>query len=317
MMENYNQQILPEIGLEGQRKICASSVLLVGAGGLGCAVLPYLAASGIQRIGIIDFDLVEKSNLARQILFTIHDIGRLKVDAAAERLSHSKAMLQKFSYQLNKDNAKELISAYDIVLDATDNLQARLAINDACGSLQKPWVYGSIDQWEGQVALFTPGNPDYRQLFPEGMPGYTPLSCSAGGVLGPFVGVIGTIQATETIKYLAGVKDNLSNKLLLIDGKTWRMSVIGLGLDEPSIEITHNQLQTWMAQEAIILLDARLPLDALPNSKEKIVCYCQSGQRSLALAQRMRQQGFEAYSLQGGQVTQHPFCQGDCIIQNI
>lgn len=302
MMETYKQQIgLPEIGIEGQMKLLDSSVLVVGVGGLGCAALPYLAASGIQRIGLVDFDKVEASNLARQVLFGPLDIGRHKVEVAAERLSQSRSSVHQSVCQLTADNAKELILPYDIVVDATDNLQARLAINDACRCLQKPWVYGSIDHWAGQVALFAPGQPDYRSLFPEGTSVYSPLNCSAGGVLGPFVGLVGAIQAVETIKSLTGIQDNLAGKLLLIDGKTWRMSVVGLTVRESNFEISYAQLQAWMSQETLVLMDAREMQATLPaNTRQKIVVYCQSGRRSLELAHRLRQQGFEAYSLQGG-----------------
>lgn len=226
-MEAYAKQIcLPEIGLEGQRKLSASSILVIGVGGLGCAVLPYLAASGIQRIGMIDFDRIEASNLARQTLFGYNDIGRWKVEVAKERLSNLYPEVSFHSEigQISHQNG-DLFKDYDLILDGTDNLQARLAINDACYRLQKPWIYGSIHQWEGQVSLFLPGNPDYRSLFPEGIFEPSLFNCSSGGVLGPFVGLIGTIQALIAIKWLVGIEDALAGKILIIDGKTWRSTV--------------------------------------------------------------------------------------------
>lgn len=315
-MEAYARQMsLPEMGLEGQKKLNASSILVIGIGGLGCAALPYLAASGIQRIGMIDFDDIEVSNLARQTLFGHSDIGRWKVEAAKERLSvlYPEVQFESKVSKLTDQNAKECIFDYDMILDGTDNLQTRLIINDACYSLQKPWVYGSISQWEGQVSLFLPKNPDYRSLFPEGSSEISRFNCSSGGVLGPFVGMIGTMQALAAIKWLAGIDENLAGKILLIDGKTWRFTSANFSPENLNYEVSYPQLKEWMIKEKIQLIDVRKPhekengdlggdpfiADTLTKN-QKIVLYCQSGQRSIIFMRQLRREGYDAYSLEGG-----------------
>jgi sulfur-carrier protein adenylyltransferase/sulfurtransferase len=318
MREAYARQIgLPEMGIEGQKQLNASSILVIGIGGLGCAALPYLAASGIQRIGMIDCDQVEASNLARQTLFGDVDIGRWKVDVAKERLSSLYPEVDFHSEKcwFSSQNAQDLLFGYDIILDGTDNLQTRLAINDACDLLQKPWIYGSIYQWEGQVSLFLPGNPNYRSLFPEGTTDSTCFNCSSGGVLGPFVGLIGMVQALVAIKWLAGIEEDLGGKLLIIDGKRWRFTVAHLAslLPSSTYEISYPLLQKWMLNESIQLVDVREPYEKqngdlggmhfTPGSlskNQKIVVYCQSGKRSFRIMRQLRSEGFEAYSLEGG-----------------
>lgn len=316
MMEAYARQMsLPDMGLEGQKKLSGSSVLVIGVGGLGCSALPYLAASGISRIGMIDFDKIEASNLARQTLFGYGDIGRWKVAVAKERLSalYPGVHFQAGIDQLNKQNAQNLLLKYDIVLDGTDNIQTRFVINDACHALQKPWVYGSIYQWEGQVSLFLPGIPNYRSLFPEGPAGSYDVNCSSGGVLGPFVGLVGTIQALTAIKWLANIEENLAGKILLIDGKTWRFTLASFSHLISNYEIPYSLLKKWMSTESIQLVDVREyqekqngdlgGISFNPNSfvkNQKIVLYCQTGKRSFVLMQQMRKQGFDAYSLEGG-----------------
>lgn len=301
-MEAYAQQMcLPEIGPEGQKKLCGSSVLVIGIGGLGCTALPYLAASGIQRIGMIDFDKIETSNLARQTLFGYSDLGRYKAETAKERLSSMYPEVF-FQSEISRfDNLNEnLLCSYDIIIDATDNLQTRLAINDACRALQKPWVYGSVHQWEGQVSLFLPQNPDYRSLFPHGTSEAPIFNCSLGGVLGPFVGLVGSIQALEAIKWLANIEENLSGKLLLINGKTYRCNMVDL-VPPISYEIPYDLLKEWMSKGPVQLIDVRESnaLNSL-NKNQKIVLYCQTGQRSLVTMRQLRKEGFDAYSLEGG-----------------
>jgi adenylyltransferase/sulfurtransferase len=294
---------LPEMGLEGQHKLHTSSILVIGVGGLGCAALPYLAASGIRRIGMIDFDRIEASNLARQTLFGHSDIGRWKADVAEERLSalYPEVQFEPKISRLTDQNAKQFISDYDMILDGTDNLQARLTINDACSFLQKPWVYGSIYQWEGQVSLFLPKNPDYRSLFPEGTSEFSCFNCSSGGVLGPFVGLVGTMQALAAIKYLAGIDENLAGKLLLIDGKTWRFTSTNFGPGHLNYEVSSTQLKEWMVNEKIKFIDSREPFIAGSLVKnQKIVVYCQTGKRSFSLMRQLRKEGYDAYSLEGG-----------------
>lgn len=302
MNDTYARQIsLPEVGVEGQKKINAGSILVIGVGGLGCASLPYLAAAGIQRIGMIDFDRIEESNLARQTLFSFKDIGRWKVEVAKEHLLalYPNTHFQQEICQLTHQNAQDLLSNYDIILDGTDNLQARLAINDACKLLQKPWVYGSIHQWEGQASLFLPKNPDYRSLFPEGTTEPSLFNCSSAGILGPFAGLIGTIQAIEAIKWLADIEDNLAGKVLIIDGKTWRMTLTDFLPSTDNYEIPYSLLKKWMANESIQVIDARKP-EGILSKNQKIVVYCQSGRKSMILMRQLRKEGFEAYSLQGG-----------------
>jgi sulfur-carrier protein adenylyltransferase/sulfurtransferase len=316
MMEAYERQMsLPEMGLEKQKRLNASSILVIGIGGLGCAALPYLAASGIHRIGMIDCDRVEASNLARQTLFGKRDIGRWKVEVAKERLTtlYANVLFQEKICQITHRNAQELIAEYDLIIDGTDNLQSRLAINDASFSLQKPWIYGSIQQWEGQIALFLPTLSDYRSLFPEGPSTHSLCDCTSGGVLGPFVGLIGAIQALEAIKWLAGIEENLGGKLLTIDGKTWRFKLAHFASLKLDYEISYIQLKKWIFEEPIQLIDVRDPhekqngdlggthLASTPlNRAQKVILYCQSGRRSLTLMRQLRKEGFEAYSLQGG-----------------
>jgi len=220
----YSKQIcLPDITLEGQLKLKKSSVAIVGVGGLGCAILPYLAAAGIGRIGLIDHDHIELSNLARQLLFQNSDAGKPKVAIAAERLSPSfpKVCFEPYFECLNAENALSLLQPYDLIIDATDNSASRYCIDKACELLKKPWIYGSIHHWEGHVALFTSKENNYRSLFPNGS--QEEQDCS-GGVIGAFVGCVGMIQAIETIKWLAEMPETLANKLLIINGKTWRFN---------------------------------------------------------------------------------------------
>jgi sulfur-carrier protein adenylyltransferase/sulfurtransferase len=292
MMENF-----PEIGIEGQRKLIASSVLVVGIGGLGCAALPYLAAAGIKRIGLIDFDKVEKSNLERQTLFGHSDIGRWKVQAAKEKLAkmYSEVLFEAEILQMTPQNVLHCFSAYDLILDGTDNLQARLTINDACRLLRKPWVYGSAAQWEGQVALFLPGNSDYRSLFPEGDMKPS-INCSSGGILGPFVGMIGMMQAVEAIKWLAGVDGTLAGKILTINGKTYRFFLANVAPQVVSYQVHYSLLLEWLAKEPVQFMHVSETYSAL-NKKQKVVVYCETGQRSIQRMRQLRQEGFDAYSL--------------------
>lgn len=277
------------------------SICVVGIGGLGCAVLPYLAAAGIGRIGMIDFDRIELSNLARQPLFGRDDVGHFKVDVAEQYLQKlfPAVGIQAHRCMLIDENALQLLESYDLVLDATDNLTARLAINDACGAMGKPWIYGSVDRWHGQVSLFLPGQLDYRQLFPDGPVTHVSSACSVTTVLGPFVSLVGSIQAVEAIRLLAHGECGLGGKLLLIDGRTWRFTTVALVPQGNECEISHSQLQRWLELGICQLVDVRVPLEEL-RKEAKVVLYCQSGCRSLILARQLRQNGFDAYSLQGG-----------------
>jgi sulfur-carrier protein adenylyltransferase/sulfurtransferase len=224
-VQRYSRHlILPEVGPEGQRRLKGARVLCVGAGGLGSPAALYLAAAGVGTIGIIDFDAVDVSNLQRQILHGTPDVGRSKLQSARERLSalNPTVRVESFETALTSKNALEICRDYDIVLDGTDNFSTRYLVNDACVLLGKPNAYGSIFRFEGQASVFaTKGGPCYRCLYPEPPPPGLVPSCAEGGVLGVLPGVIGTIQATETIKLILGAEGTLIGRLLLYDA--WRM----------------------------------------------------------------------------------------------
>ena len=224
-VQRYSRHlILPEVGPDGQRRLKAGRVLCVGAGGLGSPAALYLAAAGVGTIGIIDFDAVDLSNLQRQILHGTPDVGRSKLQSAKDRLGALNPTVKVESYEtaLTSKNALELFKEYDIILDGTDNFSTRYLVNDACVILGKPNAYGSIFRFEGQASVFaTKGGPCYRCLYPEPPPPGLVPSCAEGGVLGVLPGVIGTIQATETIKLLLGAPNTLIGRLLLYDA--WGM----------------------------------------------------------------------------------------------
>lgn len=212
--------IMPEVGMEGQKKLKAASVLLIGAGGLGSPVGLYLAAAGIGRIGIVDFDVVDYSNLQRQIMHSTKDVGRPKLDSAKERLEgiNPFVKIETHELRLSSENALALFAQYDIVVDGTDNFPTRYLVNDACVLTGKPNVYGSIFRFEGQASVFaTNDGPCYRCLYPEPPPPGLVPSCAEGGVLGILPGIIGTIQANETVKLIIGKGDPLIGRLLLFD----------------------------------------------------------------------------------------------------
>lgn len=212
--------IMPEVGMEGQKKLKAASVLLIGAGGLGSPVGLYLAAAGIGRIGIVDFDVVDYSNLQRQIMHSTKDVGRPKLDSAKERLEgiNPFVKIETHELRLSSDNALALFAQYDIVVDGTDNFPTRYLVNDACVLTGKPNVYGSIFRFEGQASIFaTSDGPCYRCLYPEPPPPGLVPSCAEGGVLGILPGIVGTIQANETVKLIIGKGEPLIGRLLLFD----------------------------------------------------------------------------------------------------
>jgi adenylyltransferase/sulfurtransferase len=212
--------ILPEVGLAGQRRLKASSVLVVGAGGLGSPLALYLAAAGVGRIGLVDFDRVEASNLQRQILHGTSSVGRSKLESARARIEdlNPEIRLETHETRLSSANALELIRAYDVVVDGTDNFPTRYLVNDACALAGKPNVYGSIFRFEGQASVFDAARgPCYRCLFPDPPPPGLVPSCAEGGVLGVLPGVIGVIQGIETLKLLLGAGESLIGRLLLFD----------------------------------------------------------------------------------------------------
>lgn len=221
--QRYQRQILlKEFGEIAQEKLLKAKVLVIGAGGLGCPALQYLAAAGIGSIGIVDFDVVDISNLQRQILYTTADVGKSKAITAAQRLNalNPEIQIQTFYFQITPANALELISAYDLVIDGSDNFATRYLVNDACVLLDKPLVYGAVLRFEGQVGVFNLADKEskiktnYRDLFPEPPDSSSTLSCSEAGVLGVLPGIIGTMQATEAIKIISGVGKPLCNKII-------------------------------------------------------------------------------------------------------
>jgi len=227
--------ILPEIGLEGQKKIRGTSVLCIGAGGLGSPIAMYLSAAGIGKLGIVDFDAVEFSNLQRQILHTTADVGRPKTQSARETIQglNPEVEVALHEVRLTSANALEIIKNYDIVVDGTDNFPTRYLTNDACVLLKKPNVYGSIFRFDGQASVFAPhlGGPCYRCLYPEPPPPGLVPSCAEGGVLGVLPGMIGIIQATEILKLVTGIGTTLLNRLLLFDALAMKFRELKLRSD--------------------------------------------------------------------------------------
>jgi molybdopterin/thiamine biosynthesis adenylyltransferase len=227
--------ILPKIGAAGQRKLLDAKVLCIGAGGLGSPVAMYLAAAGVGRLGLVDFDTVDLTNLQRQLLHDNDDVGRPKVDSAAERLAgiNPDVDLVKHQVLLSSENAFEILGQYDVVVDGTDNFPVRYLVNDATQMLGKPLVYGSIFQFDGQASVFLPGkgNPCYRCLFPQPPPPGTVPSCAEGGVFGVLPGIIGSIQAVEAIKLITGIGEPLVGRLLLFDALDMDFTTVKLRWD--------------------------------------------------------------------------------------
>jgi adenylyltransferase/sulfurtransferase len=223
--------ILPEVGMEGQLKLKNAKVLMVGAGGLGAPLGLYLAASGVGRVGIVDFDVVDYTNLQRQVIHGTKDVGRKKLDSAADSMLDINPYMtvDKFDTAITSENALDIIKDYDMVVDGTDNFPTRYLINDACVLLKKPNVYGSIFRFEGQATIFAyPGGPCYRCLYPEPPPPGLVPSCAEGGVLGILPGTIGLIQATEAVKLILGVGESLVGRLLLYDALAMRFRELKL-----------------------------------------------------------------------------------------
>lgn len=231
----YQRQIqLKEFGIDSQQKLKDAKVLVIGAGGLGCSVLNYLVASGVGKIGIVDFDIVSESNLQRQIIYQTTDIGKLKVDCAIAQLSKLNEFVafDSFTTKLTNKNAINIFSNYDVIVDGTDNYETRYLINDACVLLQKPFVYGSVYEFEGQVSVFNYSKkaneiaPTYRCLFSKPPKQNESFNCSETGVLGVLPGIIGTLQALETIKLITGIGKVLSGELITFNALTMQFHSI-------------------------------------------------------------------------------------------
>ena len=288
--------ILPEVGMEGQKRLKGASVLCVGTGGLGSPLLLYLAAAGVGRLGIVDFDVVDHSNLQRQVIHGTSWVGKPKIESAKARIHEINPHCQVDLYEtaLTSENALEIIRPYDIVCDGTDNFPTRYLVNDACVLLGKPNVYGSIFRFEGQATVFNldAESPNYRDLFPEPPPPGLVPSCAEGGVVGVLPGIIGVIQATETVKIITGIGTTLSGRLLLFDALKMSFRELklrpsperpvidklidyqefcGVGGTAPGQEeagavetISVGELKTLLDSDGddIVLLDVRMPQEA-------------------------------------------------------
>ncbi|MGM9476454.1 molybdopterin-synthase adenylyltransferase MoeB [Pedobacter sp. GSP4] len=335
----YNRQmILPEIGLLGQQKLKAARVLVIGAGGLGCPVLQYLAAAGIGEIGIVDDDLVALSNLHRQILYHMADIGKPKATIAKEKLLQLNPQLSvnSFNERFTDTRATEICQQYDLVIDCSDNFDTRYLVNDTCVALGKTLVFGSILKFEGQIAVFNhQGCANYRNLYPE--PPTENISCIEGGVIGILPGLIGLYMANETIKLICGIGETLAGKLMTVDALNNTHYVFQIKREKPvekpvvqalknsiSIkEIDQQTLSLWISEsaETVFLIDVREDYEheehhigginislynlaesvALIPENKKVVFYCQTGQRSQMAAQLLLPIYVgEVYSLKGG-----------------
>ena len=226
--------IMPEVGMDGQLKLKAASVLCIGAGGLGSPVAMYLAAAGVGRIGLVDFDVVDYSNLQRQIIHGTPDVGRRKLDSARDSLNaiNPEVEVETHEVALSSANALDLLDGYDVIVDGTDNFPTRYLVNDACVLLGKPNCYGSIFRFEGQASVFgAPDGPCYRCLYPEPPPPGLVPSCAEGGVLGILPGVVGTIQATEAVKLIIGAGEPLIGRFLIYDALRMRFRELKLRRD--------------------------------------------------------------------------------------
>lgn len=335
-MKRYNRQtILPQIGIDGQKKLSNAKVLVVGAGGLGCAVLPYLVSAGIGNIGIVDHDIVDETNLQRQVLYKETSVGKSKVEEAKKQLTglNSTINIKAHNEKLVPENIIELFKEYDIIVDATDSISIRYLINDACIITKKPFVYGSVFRFEGQVSVFNYQNgPTYRCLYPNN--NVTVQNCAEVGVLGVVVGMTGMLQASEVMKILLEIGTVLSGELLIYNSLTNEQNKFkfqknnSLLIDKhffdneylktAVIEITAD---TALEKECLFLdvrefhetpkLDLensiQIPLSILNtkldqlNKQSEILVYCQSGIRSIQALNILREHKFiNVKSIQGG-----------------
>ena len=220
--ERYSRNIVIDgFGEEGQQLLSAAKVLVIGAGGLGSSVLYYLAAAGIGTLGIVDYDVVDLSNLQRQILHTTNDVGRLKALSAEEKLRalNPDIAIQTYMVRFEKDNALALIAPYDLIVDCSDSYETKYLINDCCVEAQKPYVHGAVIGLKGEVMTYLPGCADYRSVFPAPPPSDGKASNKSIGTLGAVAGIVGSIQATEVVKYFTGIGTLITNRLLVIDAK--------------------------------------------------------------------------------------------------
>lgn len=341
-MSRYSRQIiLPEVGLTGQAKLTNASVLVVGAGGLGCPVLLYLAAAGVGRLGIIDADKVDITNLQRQVLYVTEDEGKSKAETAAQRLSalNPEINIDVYPVWLSKENALDIFSSYDIVVDGSDNFATRYLVNDACVMLKKPLVFGSIFKFVGQVSVFNyKGGPTYRCLFPEPPAAGEVPNCSEIGVIGVLPGIIGTLQANEVIKIILEKGDVLSGVLYMYDAlsndiqklKVFKDPVASVVTElgtyeqvcETSPDMDKKTFDAWKEKNiAYQLIDVRephefeqkniggelIPMNTVKDNLDRIredipvIVHCQMGGRSRKIVDFLYEKGFKnVYNLKGG-----------------
>ncbi|RAI95148.1 HesA/MoeB/ThiF family protein [Algoriphagus yeomjeoni] len=329
-MERYQRQIiLPGIGTSGQQKLKSSSVLVVGAGGLGCAVLPYLVSAGVGRIGIVDGDRVEESNLHRQVLYHENSIGSLKVESAQKALQqmNSSTKIEIMPEFLSNKNVDNLIDSYELIIDATDTIEVRYTLDDACSRMKKPMIYGSIFRFQGQVSVFNyNGGPSYLSLFPR--EDKVVLNCAEAGVLGTTVGMIGMIQANEALKIILGIGEVLSGKILVYNMLTNDQQIFQLA-DQPNeasvktaverVELINPEL---VLLQKGILIDVReigeepeipssfcskIPLSEMEarlaelNKENEITLFCQAGGRAIQAGRMLIKAGFtDVKAVRGG-----------------
>ncbi|WP_114940743.1 HesA/MoeB/ThiF family protein [Mucilaginibacter endophyticus] len=328
-LKRYNRQmILPELGLHGQEKLKAARVLMIGAGGLGCPILQYLVAAGAGTIGIVDDDVVDISNLHRQILYSAADIGQSKALIAKQKLHQLNpfAELMTYTERVTAANAQQLISNFDVVIDGSDNFTTRYLVNDTCAILGKPLVFGSILKFEGQVSVFNhKGGPNYRDIFPEAPPENEVPNCAEIGVIGVLPGMIGTYMANEAIKLICGMGELLSGKLLTLNALDNSISIFKIATAAPQLpvnvtlpmegnkvinEVDAYTVKQWLREtpDEIYMVDVRedyefddeniggvnIPLYELKEHADsfptgkKLVFICQTGQRSKIAAQQTR-----------------------------
>ena len=326
-LKRYSRQvILPEIGITGQEKLKNAKVLMIGAGGLGCPVLQYLVAAGVGEIGIVDDDVVDISNLHRQILYGVNDVGGLKAVLAKEKLEllNPYIFITAYPVRFTSANAEDICVPYDVVIDGSDNFGTRYLVNDTCVGLKKPLVFGSIFKFEGHISVFNyQDGPDYREVFPEAPPAGEVPNCAEIGVLGILPGIIGTYMANEAIKIICDIGETLSGKLMTMNALDNTTNIFKVGKQQKKVnaldiipiptiphEITMDQLNTWLTESAdeIYLIDVRetyefedynigginVPfyelkdrIEELPADKKLIFC-CQTGQRSKMAIQLLK-----------------------------
>ena len=292
---------LPNVGLEGQRRLKASSVLIIGAGGLGSPAAMYMAAAGVGRIGLVDDDTVELSNLQRQLLHATSDVGRYKVDSAKATLNglDPAVHVETVRLRLNPENALNILEGWDLVIDGTDNLPTRYLIDDACSLLGLPWIYGSVFRFEGQVSLMNHNEgPCYRDLFPEPPPAEAIPSCSEAGVFGVLPGLVGVLQATEGIKVLLGLEASLSGKLLIYDAMTMKFNTLQFDKDpqrKPAVDLS--QVRAMQSDDAWCMVPETVEIQPQQQKSVHITDPNMFNQISMAEVLERQANGWEPFIL--------------------